>query len=169
MKLIKPALEYEKQFFELLQEFDDEDVSMFWDKDGKAKDDIPTYIKNTQAYEKWEEFKFFWGKAYTFWLLDNNHLIWMINLREKAEWKYLQRWGHIWYAIRKSERGKWYAKKILALTLLEAKKIGLNKVLVTCNTDNIASSKVIEANGAFLENVILYKGSNISRYWIDLT
>ena len=169
MKLIKPTLEYEKEFFDLLQEFDNENLSMFWNKDGKAIDDIPTYIKNTQAYEKWEKLKFFWGKAYTFWLLDSDHLIGMINLREKAEWKHLQRWGHIWYAIRRSERGKWYGKKILALILIEAKEIGLSKVLITCNRDNISSAKVIEANGGVLENVILYKGSHVSRYWIDLS
>ena len=42
---------------------------------------------------------------------------------------------------------------MLRLALLEAKKIGLEKVLITCLDDNIASAKVIENNGGVFERL----------------
>jgi predicted acetyltransferase len=36
---------------------------------------------------------------------------------------------------------------MLRFGLLEGKKIGLEKLLITCYDDNIASAKVIENNG----------------------
>mgnify|MGYP001183576954 FL=1 len=78
------------------------------------------------------------------------------------------RGGHIGYGLRPSERGKGFGKKMLALALKKAKELGLNKVLVTCDKDNIASAKTIIANGGVLENELVYEGVPIQRYWIQL-
>lgn len=72
--------------------------------------------------------------------------------------------GHIGYGIRPSERGKGYGKQQLALALLEAKKLALSPVLITCDMDNAASRAVILANGGVLEDVRAGK----ERYWIEL-
>jgi len=58
---------------------------------------------------------------------------------------------------------------MLGLTLEEAKNIWLKKVLITCDTENIASSKTIEKNGWKLENIINLDWKNVSRYWITLS
>ena len=47
---------------------------------------------------------------------------------------------------------------------LEAKKKNIKQALVTCHTDNIASRKVILANGGVLEDV----RESTERYWINL-
>lgn len=54
--------------------------------------------------------------------------------------------SHIYYEIDSNERGKGYGKVILKLALSEAKKIGINPVIVTCDEDNLASLKVIKSN-----------------------
>ena len=77
---------------------------------------------------------------------------------------YLELGGHIGYGIRPSERGKGYGKQQLSLALLEAKKLALSPVLITCDMDNAASRAVILANGGVLEDVRAGK----ERYWIDL-
>ncbi len=60
--------------------------------------------------------------------------------------------SHIYYEITPDERRKGYATSALSITKTEAKKIGLKEIIVTCDEDNIASKKVIEANGGeFLE------------------
>jgi len=43
-------------------------------------------------------------------------------------------------------------------------------VLITCDTDNIGSVRVIEKNGGKLQDHCMIEGHNalISRYWIDL-
>jgi predicted acetyltransferase len=77
--------------------------------------------------------------------------------------------GHIGYGVIPSERGKGYAREILRLSLEYLKAKGLNRVLVTCSDDNIASIRTIESNGGVLENKVSSAGANeiTRRYWFD--
>lgn len=78
--------------------------------------------------------------------------------------------GQIGYSVRPSQRKRGYASEILKLTLIEAAKCGLSKILITCNEPNIASAKVIEKNGGVLEKIIPHPGfSDVKRYYIDLS
>ena len=49
-------------------------------------------------------------------------------------------------------------------------KWGILRVLVTCDDDNIGSSRTIEKNGGILENII--RGPDLEkpkrRYWIEI-
>jgi predicted acetyltransferase len=78
--------------------------------------------------------------------------------------------GHIGYRIRPLERRKGYGTRILALTLAEAPKHGLQRVLLTCDSDNTGSRKVIEQNGGELAEEAIYAqtGVQIASYWIQL-
>lgn len=72
--------------------------------------------------------------------------------------------GHIGYAIRMSERGKGYGNKILSLLLDECKKIGIMKVQIGANLNNIASNKIIVKNDG-----ILFKTSESKNfYYVEL-
>lgn len=78
--------------------------------------------------------------------------------------------GHIGGDIRRSERRKGYGELLLRLTLEKAAEKGLEKVLVTCATENTASARTIEkCGGVFEEQTICQEtGELISRYWIRL-
>ena len=58
--------------------------------------------------------------------------------------------GHIGYAVVPWKQGRGYAKSALRLILPEARAIGLPYVEITTDPDNIASQRVIEANGGVL-------------------
>jgi predicted acetyltransferase len=58
--------------------------------------------------------------------------------------------GHIGYAVVPWKQRLGYAKSALRLMLPEAKAIGLPYVEITTDPDNIASQRVIEANGGIL-------------------
>jgi predicted acetyltransferase len=80
--------------------------------------------------------------------------------------------GHIGYAVVPWKRGRGYAKRALALMLVEARCVGLPFVQVTSNLDNAASQAVICANGGrlverFREPVAL-GGQEALRFHIDL-
>ena len=79
--------------------------------------------------------------------------------------------GHIGYSVRPGERQKGYGTLILKLTMEEARKIGLTRVLITCDTDNIGSMRIIENNGGVLESQGTSKisGKMIDRYWIEIS
>jgi predicted acetyltransferase len=78
--------------------------------------------------------------------------------------------GHIGYDIRPSQRRHGYGTQILALTLVEARKLGLRRVLVTCDDDNVGSARIIERNGGVLQDLVTSpeSGKLIRRYWISL-
>jgi predicted acetyltransferase len=77
--------------------------------------------------------------------------------------------GHIGYRIRPSERRKGYGTCLLALTLIEARKLGLERVLLTCGSDNVGSRTITEHNGGQLasESPASPEGILVARYWID--
>ena len=105
-----------------------------------------------------------------FFAMSEDIIIWAIQLRHNINHPNLEyRGGHIWYGVRPSERQKWYATQMLELVLEEAQKIWLDKVLITCDINNIWSNKVILHNGWVLEKECLHEdGTRFNRYWITL-
>ena len=99
---------------------------------------------------------------------EDEKLIGMINVRYDLTEEMLMYLGHIGYCVRKSERRKGYAAEMLRLALIEAKKIGLNRVLLTVDSDKFASIATMKKNGAVLENEIPYNNKITQRYWIEL-
>lgn len=106
----------------------------------------------------------------TFFLSVSGKLVGSGSLRHNLNEKLAVYGGHIGYAVRPSERRKGYGSLILHLTLEKAQEFGFQRVFLTCDTDNIASVKIIEKNGGRLENQIFHKpaGKLISQYWIEL-
>jgi predicted acetyltransferase len=75
--------------------------------------------------------------------------------------------GHIGYDVRATERRKGYGTLLLARTLERARELGLPRVLLTCDSDNIASARIIEKNGGVLasQSDSPATGTLVSRYW----
>ena len=67
---------------------------------------------------------------------------------------HLLREGTLATASDPSRRCRGYGKAILALTLEVSREIGLRRVLVTCDSDNIGSRKIIEHNGGQFESAM---------------
>ncbi|MCR5529329.1 MAG: GNAT family N-acetyltransferase [Saccharofermentans sp.] len=100
----------------------------------------------------------------------DNRIVGITDLRHHIDHPILGTWGgHSGYTVRPSERGKGYAKEILRLNILNAKAMGIEKILVTCDTDNSASEKTILANGGNFENTIDVDGTVMKRYWITVS
>jgi len=92
-----------------------------------------------------------------------------ISIRHRLNENLLHHGGHIGYAIAPSERRKGYATEQLRLGLEKCKEMGIGPVLVTCNKENAASSKVIQKNGGVLEDErVSGEGKVFQRYWITL-
>lgn len=93
-----------------------------------------------------------------------------VNIRHSLTEHLLKIGGHIGYWIRPSKRNMGYGKKILAFSLPEAKKLGISKILVTCNDNNLSSRRIIEENGGILENIVENSKDHPlkRRYWITM-
>ncbi len=169
LRLIEPQLDFEKEHDEMLKDwrqtgeklvpyviqFDSTDYKKFIDQLNGFKKGVgipDTFVPNS-----------------TYYLTDNkNRILGVVNIRHRLTDNLLIEGGHIGYGIRPSERRKGYATRILDLALVEAKKLGINRALVTCDKENIGSAKTILKNGGKFDQENLYEGRIVQRYWIDI-
>ena len=99
----------------------------------------------------------------------DNRLVGMIDLRHHIDHPILGTWGgHIGYSVHPDERRKGYATRMLQLNLENARKLGLQRVMVTCDDDNIASERTIRKNGGLYEKDVPVDGRMVKRFWIEL-
>ena len=77
--------------------------------------------------------------------------------------------GHIGYGVLPPFRRRGYATEILRQSLIIARSLGIDEVLVTCDDDNAGSVKVIEACGGRFDSLRAAQPPHaaIRRYWID--
>lgn len=99
----------------------------------------------------------------TYWLRRNGYPVGISKLRHRLNEALLNRGGHIGFCIRPSERRKGMAKEILSQTLRSAHRMGIEKVLLTCDIENEPSWKTIEKCGGRLEKL----ANGESYYWIE--
>ena len=100
---------------------------------------------------------------------EDDKIVGVIDLRHHINHPILGTWGgHCGYSVRPSERGKGYAKEMLRLNIQNAKSMGIEKLLITCNVKNEASEKTILANGGVYEKTIDVDGCKMKRYWITV-
>ncbi|MEV4869311.1 GNAT family N-acetyltransferase [Streptomyces syringium] len=71
--------------------------------------------------------------------------------------------GHIGYDVRPSARRRGHATAMLRAALPVARGLGIDRALITCDPDNVASRKVIEACGGVYEDRRRQK----LRFWVS--
>lgn len=167
MQLIEPTMEFKQSWEEAMQEFRKEGMSGFWNMDGELFD-LVSYIDRTRNEAKGINLKEGRVPCSTFWLIDGGEFKAHINIRHELNEYLRKRGGHIGYYVRPSARGQGYGTAMLELTLKKCREIGLERVMLTCDVDNIGSYKVIEKNGGVLEEEVEVDGELIKRYWIEL-
>jgi predicted acetyltransferase len=107
----------------------------------------------------------------TFWLVRNEQrILGCSRLRHILNAFLEEVGGHIGYDVRPSERRRGYGTQILRMTLDKARDLGLKRVLVTADSPNVASWRIIENNGGILhgEKLSQHTGKLLRKYWIEL-
>lgn len=89
-------------------------------------------------------------RSTTYFIINNNYPIGVVDIRHQLNDKLLKFGGHIGYSVRVSERNKGYGKKLLKEALKICRGLNIDKVLITCNDRNTSSIKVIESNFGIL-------------------
>jgi predicted acetyltransferase len=95
------------------------------------------------------------------WIVEDGRVLGGIALRHKFH----DDLGQIGYGVRPSARRRGLASWALGEMLVEARNVlGLDRILIPCLKDNLASARTIERNGGVLEGI---PGPR-RRYWITL-
>lgn len=172
LKLIKLTEKYKQQLGEMIDEWKaDQELNQTnhspWAIFKNDYHDFDYYLQNLELKEEKD------GRVpdSVFFLLDEetDRLLGAVNIRHYLNEDLLREGGHIGDGIRPSERRKGYGTEIIRLALMECKKLGIDKVLITCDKDNIGSAKAIMKNGGVLENEFVNSdGEMEQRYWILL-
>ncbi len=171
VQLVAPTLALEAAFWDVVADFriagEDFDAPF---TDQKHLE-FSTYVRFLEAVERGERLSLSLVPTTTLWLVEYGRIIGSSQIRHHLTPALEHEGGHITYGIRPSDRGKGYGTLLCALTLVRAQElIGREEALVTCDTGNRASAKVIEKSGGCLENEVTsrYTGQSVSRYRIRL-
>ena len=143
LELVRPTMEYKDQ----VMAFKAEMIEYGSDFDGCHG------LRKAETYEEWLDFR---GRekakglaTSNIWLTvrkSDGRVVGMIDCRTVLTDFLRQYGGHIGYCIRPTERRKGYAKEQLRQALVWCKEeLKLDKVLITCLTDNEASRRTILA------------------------
>lgn len=167
LKLVKPTQDMKSAYLDFIYE---------WERFGEHITPYASRLLQSD-YEQWLEVT---NKletnapshlvlAHTYFLIkDNNIILGSINIRHYLSDYLMQFGGHIGYGIRPTYRRKGFAVKMLAMALPMAKELGIQKVLITCDKNNIGSAKTIQKNGGVLEDEVADGYKIIQRYWIEV-
>jgi predicted acetyltransferase len=106
------------------------------------------------------------------WYVGGDEFLGSVSVRHRLN-AILEQWGgHIGYAVRPSGRGRGHASAMLAGMLDHCRaNLPLERVMLTVNTNNPASVRVIEKNGGVLRDTVPHawvEGDEGRRYWIAL-
>lgn len=128
--------------------------------------DFENYMKNVDDRDVSEDKV----PSTTYFCLDEERNIFVgaVNIRHALNQSLLLVGGHIGDGVRPSERRKGVATQMIGLALEECRRLGIHKVLMTCDKDNIGSAKSIQNNGGVLQNELTVRDEVIQRYWIIL-
>lgn len=172
IKLITPTLSYKSQIQAYKDEFPYSPNGIEGSSQLIQANNIEDWLSQVEKDRNWDTVQEGWMPAEQYIAVDtrNNIIVGMLNFRKKLNEYLLNYIGHIGYSIAPSKRRQGLGTIMLELALIEAKNFGLERVLVTCTDDNIASARVIENNGGVLEDKRVDPGDQklTRRYWITL-
>jgi tagatose 1,6-diphosphate aldolase len=168
LRLVVPTKEHQQLVEAYKEEFMIEDSSI----DGSGG------LRNAKSFDQWladvernsntETVKEGLVPSSTYLVFEGKTLVGMVDLRHHLNKKLKVLGGHIGYSVRASQRRKGYATRILSMILEVATQRGMDRVLVTCDRENIASAKTIVHNDGVLLDEYVDSDRVVQRYWIDL-
>jgi predicted acetyltransferase len=169
--LVEPSTKFAKPFLDMVNEFEQFGEDQYRTVRYMVEYNFSAYLERLICQSRDSEQRQQTVPISTYWLVkDDSLLIGASKIHHRLTPRLRQYYGHISYHIRPTARQKGYGTHLLFLTLEKAKLLELGEVLLTCDAENIASSRIIQKNGGVFENesVMPTSGKIIKRYRIAL-
>lgn len=157
MKFVFPNIDYEHKAIEYIQEFYDNSSAI------NGTGGLDRYLEKA-TYKDWllkveadrdiANIPIDRVPAYTYFYVrkDDSKIIGMINIRLALNDFLRKEGGHIGYCIRPTERRKGYGTRMLSEAMKFIGPIGLSRIILTCDKENLASAGVIKKCGGILDD-----------------
>ncbi len=176
LKLVLPSKKYLKSWQNFIADFIKTLPESDPDKKAYEKHLLstkkPQYLKWLRDDSKGVNLEKGMVQQTTCWGVVGDVVVGRISFRHKLTKKLREEGGHIGYAVRPKYQKKGYATQMLRQLLMRLKKqqaeIGLKKVLLTCDFDNVGSYKTIESQGGKLAKEGFVNGVKKRWYWVAL-
>lgn len=171
MEIIEPDPSYLPSFLAAWGEFDDsrdgDGDSAGWMGIFEGTDDewrSPAGFRRHCELRRQERFSPRPGRvpAAMLWAVEDGEWLGRVSVRFELNEYLASVGGHIGYAVRPSARRRGVATALLRAGLAELHARGVDEARVTCDDDNVASSRTIERCGGVLEDVT----DGTRRYWV---
>lgn len=171
LRLEKPHAAFADSYRGLVKEFVDAGEELVPFPLSFPNDDFAAFVARLEACSRGEDIPPGFVAHSTFWLVDNETVVAVSNLRHSLTDALRREGGNIGYGVRLSARRKGFATEILRRTLERARDLGLSEALVTCSNTNEASSRTIVKNGGVLdsEEFLPERDEVVQRYRVALT
>jgi predicted acetyltransferase len=131
----------------------------------RAAEDFPAWVRDRRGVH------IRWGVPSTvFWYVAGPEYLGTLVLRHRLTPELADAGGHIGYHVVPPWRRQGHATRMLTAGLAEARALGLDRVLLTCDPGNEPSRRVILANGGVPDGRSSPDGHGgpEDRFWIDL-
>ncbi len=164
--LIRPHAEYERSYRAYIAELGDEVRYPFPLDFDHA--DFAALLRRLEGLTNGVGVPEGYVPSSTWWLVEDGELIGVSNLRHHLNERIRVHGGHIGLGIRPSRRGRGFGHQLMALTILEARRMGIAPIHVHCLEGNAASARTIIGQGGVLESEVGLEGvaGVVQRYLI---
>jgi predicted acetyltransferase len=163
MQLVEASLGWKDAFLDYARESDRPRYAA-------ALGDVAEYVRRIQHQTRAEGLPAGRVPGIELWLEDDGRIVAVAHLRFWLNADLEHEGGHIGYDVRPSLRRRGYGTRLLALALIEARRRGISRALLTTDDDNVGSIRIIERNGGRLAGCVTSRitGKPIRQYWIEL-
>lgn len=150
----KLSMDDGRDIYEMLQELPGDENGFINSAHGKTFDGYKQWLR--KAVKDSEQVGIVDGwkvPSTTYWLFENGRPVGTGRVRHFLTDALLEQGGNVGYSIRPDARGRGLGKKLLSLLIVESRKLGLDKLLLTVHSDNEPSIHVALANGGVIEKI----------------